>query len=163
MSWSGISSTTWPTNNDVLDAIANGVFTLKLGQSVSANNNWITVAEANAKLNITTISGTSTRWPVKSEFVSSVTYYPIGDTGEGATDSDPSSSCAVVFPSEMYFYTTNSNGIVNIGDYVYIFNGSSYVPYPDTSGTSRYISYFQGGVRVWIEQFLGLISDKGNC
>ena len=72
MSWSGIQNNNWVTNNDVLEAVADGDIVINSGQSVPANNNWITVNEANIKLDITPITGTTTRWPVKSELLKDI-------------------------------------------------------------------------------------------
>ena len=85
MSWGSLGSTKWPTNNDILDAISLGIFTLRPSQTLSSNNNFITVSEANTKIAIVTITGTSTRWPVKSEFVAESTTFEVYWAPSGAS------------------------------------------------------------------------------
>ena len=156
MSWAGRGSNDFVTNNDVLDAISTGVFTLQSGQSVSANNNFITKSEANTKLNITTITGTSTDWPRKAQFVSASTYYFMGVAYEGSSSVDSCSFGGYSFN----FYTTT--GTISIGDIIYYLSGGIYYPYVYTDFT--FLSW-SDDYAYWMEldYATGAIIDLGNC
>lgn len=72
MSWTGLNPTDWVTNNNAQDAVNTGALTLKGGQSIPANSNWMTKDEANTKLDVNNISGTATDWLVKSQLNSNL-------------------------------------------------------------------------------------------
>src|SRR5690606_1181364 len=62
MAWLTRGYFDWITNNDVLEGLALDAFTLKPGQSVPADNNFMTISEANAKLDIVAVSGNGNTW-----------------------------------------------------------------------------------------------------
>lgn len=175
MSWAGRANTDWVTNNDILDAISVGAFSIKAGQSIPANNNFITADEATSKLKINALGG-ATRWPTKGEFVSSITYYPAADNfyitasayGDHATVCSPGGTHLLI-----PLYTSNSNGQFNIGDILYVLDGGAYVPIASSSYTRpanwavapNTISIMIGPDRWWLYYDIegSDLLEMGNC
>ncbi len=126
MSWSGLGTNDWVPNNDAQDAVNNGLVYLNSGQTIPANNTWMTISEANTKLVIDFISGNGSNWvnkglinpildiPCGTEFEvnSNVNYYErivtVGTTS-GSIDID------------LDIYWNNSYNTIG----VYITNGST--------------------------------------
>lgn len=97
-------------------------------------------------------------------------YYEASDDAEYAIGGSESGSCAATFDQAGYLYTTNSDGILNAGDIVYILVAGEYVPYSAFS-PEGYISYLEGGIRVYIRVYgsdpfgepVGEVLIKGDC
>ena len=78
MSWASLGSNHAFSGNDLLDAVANSVFTVKAGQTIPATNECLTRAETYALVDIQTIAGTSNELAVKSELVATAGLYNFG-------------------------------------------------------------------------------------
>jgi hypothetical protein len=88
-----------------------------------------------------------------------VTYYLFASSY--SEDTSSSSACSASLVSNN-LYTTNSNGIVGIGDTIYIFIEGEYYPY---TGDFDYVSYNEGSTRkvLNIDTGTGEILSKSNC
>jgi hypothetical protein len=91
-----------------------------------------------------------------------VTYYPFATSVVSATGASTACSLSLVTYT---LYTTNSNGIVNVGDIVYYLDEGVY--YPFYSFETPYISYNEGSTRKVIltdpDNDTGEILSKSNC
>lgn len=97
----------WITNNEIQDAINNGLLSLKSGQSVVNNNTWITTDEANQKLNISAITGTGSNWITKNQIVATAQYITIN----ASVKIDTSVNSALTVPvNNQFIIVFNSNG-----------------------------------------------------
>lgn len=133
MSWADIGANDWVTNNNAQDAVNNGLFSLKSGQSIPANNNFMTISEANAKLNITAVGGTGTTWIKKNQFGGAITVVQINGVNEltsysgYGSSSDNGFACTVLnnpgdfqeYIYDIWLGTTDSDGIVRVGSRIY--------------------------------------------
>ena len=88
-----------------------------------------------------------------------VTYYLFASSY--SEDTSSSSACSNSLVSNN-LYTTNSNGIVDVGDTIYIFIEGEYYPY---TGDFDYVSYNEGSTRkvLNIDNGTGEIVSKSNC
>jgi hypothetical protein len=88
-----------------------------------------------------------------------VTYYLFASSYSESSSS--SSACSNSLVSNN-LYTTNSNGIVDVGDTIYIFIEGEYYPY---TGDFDYVSYNEGSTRkvLNIDNGTGEILSKSNC
>jgi hypothetical protein len=88
-----------------------------------------------------------------------VTYYPFATSHYNSAEIVDACS-SMLF--SVTIYTTNSNGIVNVGDIVYYFFEGEYYPY---TGDYTYISYNEGSIRkvLNIDNGTGEILSKSNC
>jgi hypothetical protein len=90
-----------------------------------------------------------------------VTYYPFATSY--AYSLNTTTACSLTLTSGT-LYTTNSNGIVNVGDIVYVYDGTSYFPYNDPE--LNYVSYNEGSIRKVIVIGVegdGYIYEKTTC
>jgi len=175
MSWVGLNPTDWVTNNNAQDAVNTGVFTLKSGQSIPANTNWITKSEAFSKLNINDIGGVATSWMTKNQFVSSTSYYkvntylPSGQTQSpwayNNTVNNSGAACSLtMYWPEADLYTYNSSGIIEVGDTLlgqdkYAAPSGWYTYYvPDGRKAYLRVTNYPGYTNI-----LGYVAEKGYC
>ena len=82
MSWAGLGSSDFVSGNNLQDAVNNSIFTLKAGQSIPANNTFLTKSEIEARVNVTISTGSSSDFPTKASvsssgppLISSTAYY----------------------------------------------------------------------------------------
>jgi hypothetical protein len=90
-----------------------------------------------------------------------VTYYPFATSY--AYSLNTATACSLTLTSGT-LYTTNSNGIVNVGDIVYVYDGTSYFPFNDPE--LNYVSYNEGSIRKVIVIGVegdGYIYEKTTC
>lgn len=94
--------------------------------------------------------------PVPSEYTEASLYYTSGeDVGE---------VCAYAFNTISHLYTTNGNGVLNVGDTIYVDDPENgMIPF-GFSGPANNVSYMFNSVRYWIEvDENGVILNKGLC
>ena len=161
MSWSGLASNQMVTFTNAQTS----PFTLNAGQSPVTSNECMTKLQALTKYNLdaSAMSAYANNQLVpKSVWVSGVVYYPFATSLVSATEL--TNACSFSFDT-FTLYTTNSNGIVNVGDIVYYLDGGVYYPYyaPETP----YISYNEGSTRKVIltdpDNDTGEILSKEDC
>jgi hypothetical protein len=142
---------------------ATGGFTLNAGQSNVTSNECMTKTQALTKYNLSSSAMSayaSNQLVPKSTWVNGITYYDF--CTQFASQSTSSASCSTAL-GDYPLQTTNSSGIVNVGDIVYI---AADTPYPATGIYGKYISYNEGSVRKVLEistSGSGAIISKANC
>lgn len=158
MSWSGLASNQMVTFTNA----QSGGFTLNAGQSNVTSNQCMTKSDALTKYNLSSSamsSYASNQLVPKSTWVSGVTYYL---AGTNATDSTTSTGICSITMTSGNIYTTNSSGILSVGDLYYGYDGVSYF---QVISDFPYLTYMEGSSRVWIEvnTTTGAILSKTNC
>ncbi|WP_343524510.1 hypothetical protein [Pedobacter sp.] len=152
MSWATISSNDWVTNNNAQDAVNNGLFILRSGQNIPANDNFMTRAEAYTKLNINDVGGTGTTWITKGEFVSAVIYYSLNPNGSIYSTLTPpglENSCIIISINKSAVTYGNNylqllhSGPPILGDVIYQRANFTYPPqyYVATNLANQYFAY----------------------
>lgn len=143
---------------------ATGGFTLNAGQSNVTSNECMTKTQALTKYNLSASamsSYASNQLVPKSGWVSaSTTYYAFCTSS--ATTTGGSVSCSITLDTYT-FYTTNSSGVVNVGDIVYYLDGGVYSPF---NFETSYLSYNEGSTRKVLQidqEGSGAILSKTTC
>lgn len=163
MGWAELGATDWVTNSNAKNAVDIGVFSLKPGQSVPSNDNFLTKGEAAAKLNINSISGESNEWPTKNQLIASVNYTAVSGCYYYYQDISSSEYVCSIYGDETYYNATEGSGW-NMGDVIYGKYGSVYEPLTGWD-TESYLSYTEGGVRKWLKISFagGVVIEMGTC
>lgn len=166
--WSVLNPNDFPNQHQILQGITDGAFVLKAGQSLSDTTDFVTINTATTKLDIATPTGLSTTFMHKNDFVAiapSVTYYAFCTSCyEDYTSSHSVGfTCSLTMVTKSY-YTTNSSGLVDVGDIVYVLVDGGYYPLMVSDGNHE-IGYMEGSNRVLIitDDSNGSISFKGLC
>ena len=144
---------------------ASGGFVLKPGKSHITSNQMVNKAAAldlyYLDLVVLSFYDNGELIP-KIDWVNPIEYFLVANNWE-YENSQPSVCALTIDAGYAPLYTTNENGIVEVGDILYILIENVYQPY--MGNDDDYVSYIQGGVRVWlqVDQDNGEILTKGNC
>jgi hypothetical protein len=158
MSWSGLASNEMVTFTNA----QGGGFTLNPGQSSVTSNQCMTANDALTKYQLSSSAMSSyagNQLVPKSVWVGVNYYLAFTQFRVVNTTTD---ICTISLNTSTY-YTTNSNGILGIGDIIYVYD-VGYYPIIG-SGGFVYYTYLEGTSRVWVEinTTTGAIISKTYC
>ena len=160
MSWSGLASNQMVTFTNA----QGGGFTLVPGESAVTSNECMTKSDALTKyqLSSSAMSSYANNQLVPKSVWIGVNYY-IFTNQYNSADSN-TNICTLPLDVNQTLYTTNSNGIVGVGDLMYILDGGYNVIIAGSSGFVYY-TYDEGSSRVWVEinPTTGVIISKTYC
>lgn len=152
MAWGDLASNQMVTFTDAQTSS----FVLNSGQSPVTSNECMTKSQALTKYNIdaSAMSAYASNQLVPKS-VWSNGFYIINDTNGYAIN------CSIELSNGGTLYTTNSNGIINIGDILYVEDAG---PNVSGAGTTSYNAINEGGVRKIITtNTSGVVITKANC
>lgn len=157
MAWSNLIGTGFITGNDLRDAVNNGLFTLKPGQSIPANNTFLNSSYIMDLVDIKNINtGNGGRFPVKSEIIKNVTERIYNEIAVQIIYYEESRQIEVYLDST---YNVTSNVTINFYGTGYNSNYTEYYSASLFSGTNSSQSGSYGNSFYYYEQVNFYFSD----